>query len=94
MNLSRSPRSGSLPQESKVARDAKYGFLKIDGIPDDEPVFIIRAKDACAPQTIRQYAENAARSGSPAEHHSSARRQADAIQSWQTENEDKVKTPD
>jgi len=77
-----------------MARDTKYGDFDIPGIPDDEPVFIIRGKDRCAPQTLRQYAENAERAGSPSEHHASARRQADAIEEWQKENEGKVGVPD
>ena len=77
-----------------MARDAKYGDVDIPGIPDDEPVFILRGQDKCTPQVVRQYAESAQRSGSPTEHHASARRQADAIDEWQKENPDKVKSPD
>jgi hypothetical protein len=57
-------------------------------------VFILRGQDKCTPQMIRQYAGVAERSGSPSELHSSARRQADAIDEWQQENSDKVKIPD
>lgn len=77
-----------------MAIDAKYGDIDIEGIPDDEPVFVIRAQDAVAVQTINQYADNATRNGSPSEHHSSARRQAARFKEWQDANPDKVKTPD
>lgn len=77
-----------------MAKDAKYGQIDIPGVPDDEPVFILRGQDKCTSQTIRQYADCAQRVGSPSEHHSSARRQADAIEEWQSENPDQVKSPD
>lgn len=77
-----------------MAHDAKYGDISVPGIPDDEPIFILRASDQCAPQTIRQYAANADRAGSPTEHHASARRQADAFDGWQEDHGSRVKVPD
>lgn len=40
-----------------MATDSKYGKLEIPGIGEDEPVFIIRAKDATALPTINGYRE-------------------------------------
>lgn len=77
-----------------MAVDTKYGDIDIEGIPDDEPVFVIRAKDEVSVQTLNQYADNATRNGSPSEHHASVRRRAAEFQEWQDANPDLVKTPD
>lgn len=77
-----------------MAIDSKYGDIDIPGIPDDEPVFVIRAKDSCAPQAIMQYAELSIVNGSPSEHAAACRRVAIDFRDWQAENQDKVKAPD
>lgn len=77
-----------------MAQDSKYGKIDIEGIPDDEPIFILRAQDKAAPQTINQYAENAIRAGSPTEHAAAARRVSSTMREWQQENEEKVKAGD
>lgn len=38
-----------------MAIEKKYGKLDIPGIPDDEPVFVLRAQDAYALDTLRDY---------------------------------------
>jgi hypothetical protein len=38
-----------------VAKELKYGNISVPGIPDDEPIFILRAKDALALSTILHY---------------------------------------
>lgn len=38
-----------------MAIDNKYGRIEIPGIPDDEPVFVLRAQDALAVPTICHY---------------------------------------
>lgn len=40
-----------------MARDLKYGLIVVErgSIPDDEPVFVLRAQDALAGETIRFY---------------------------------------
>ena len=38
-----------------MAIDLKYGYLEIPGIADDEPVFVLRAQDDLATQTIEDY---------------------------------------
>lgn len=77
-----------------MAKDRKYGFIDIPGIPDDEPIFIIRAKDKSAPQAVEQYANTAIVNGSPAEHGAAARQVASNMREWQQENPDKVKAGD
>lgn len=77
-----------------MARDAKYGDIDVPGIPDDEPIFIIRAKDRSAPQAIMQYAETSIINGSPSEHAASCRQIAGDFRSWQEENQDVVKPGD
>lgn len=39
-----------------MAHDAKYGPITIPGIPDDEPVFILRARDTFSAGLLMEYA--------------------------------------
>jgi hypothetical protein len=39
-----------------MAIEAKYGKIDIPGIPENEPVFIMRAQDAFAGYVLEQYA--------------------------------------
>lgn len=41
-----------------MALDSKYGQVTVPGIPDDEPIFILRAQDATAISTIEDYIRN------------------------------------
>lgn len=38
-----------------MALDMKYGQIDIPGIPEDEPVFILRAKDSLSELAISEY---------------------------------------
>jgi hypothetical protein len=40
-----------------------YGFITMPDIPDDEPVFLLRAKDATAPSAVRAWADELRRCG-------------------------------
>lgn len=40
-----------------MAHSVKYGRLDIAGIPDDEPVFVLRASDTVALAAITNYRE-------------------------------------
>ncbi len=40
-----------------MAKDAKYGDVQVLGIPDGEPIFILRARDAFAGVVLAQYRE-------------------------------------
>jgi hypothetical protein len=58
-------------------------------IPDDEPVFLLRAQDAAAPAAVRCWADIAASHGATFEMVRAAREQADLMYVW-----GKKKTPD
>jgi hypothetical protein len=56
-----------------MAIDGKYGKVTFEKapytpIPDDEPVFILRAQDERAPDAIVEYAEDCREAGCPKEH--------------------------
>lgn len=51
-------------------------------IPHDEPVFLIRGQDRCAPDTVRFWAERAERLGAAPDIVNAAIRQADAMENW------------
>jgi len=48
-----------------MALSTKYGEVDIPGIPEDEPVFILRAQDTLATSTIEMYRALAASHGAP-----------------------------
>lgn len=77
-----------------MAVDAKYGEVEIPGVPDDEPVFILRGQDRATPQTIMEYANNAVTVGADAEHAERAREASSELRRWQEANPDRVKIPD
>jgi hypothetical protein len=51
-----------------MAVTAKYGEVQVPGVPDDEPVFILRAHDVTAMNTLVYYRRECVQLGSPAEH--------------------------
>jgi hypothetical protein len=51
-------------------------------IPEDEPVFILRAQDQVAADTVRVWADLAERHGAAPEMVMAARRQAVRMESW------------
>jgi hypothetical protein len=59
-------------------------------IPDDEPVFLIRGKDLCAPRTVRAWASVAHELGASDEIIKAALDQAKRMEAWQTLYESKV----
>lgn len=83
-----------------MALDRKYGVIPIPGIPMDEPVFVIRAQDKAATDTIQDYGQNAMDEGATMEFIQGviATHRPDSVWGtfvrWQEENEDKVKVPD
>jgi hypothetical protein len=40
-----------------MAKEEKYGAIDIKGIPEDEPVFVLRAQDVFAPVILKHYAD-------------------------------------
>ena len=51
-------------------------------IPADEPVFLIRAQDACGAETVEDWANHAEQYGANADIIAKARAQAKAMRSW------------
>ena len=75
----------------KMAHDLKYGKVDIAGIPDDEPVFIIRAKDRAAAPAIREYAWIAEEAGASEEFKDSiVEHVIPVFTRWQADNQTKV----
>ena len=62
-------------------------------IPEDEPVFLIRAQDAIAPMILRHYAVEAHRVGASRELCEATLNQANEMERWQRERSAR-KTPD
>lgn len=52
-------------------------------IPDDEPVFLLRAQDASAPEVLRFWADEHIRNGGDPALASIAESHADAMEQWQ-----------
>lgn len=77
-----------------MAIDSKYGSIDIPGIPENEPVFILRGQDKATPTTIHDYSVNARHFGSSSEHCQHAKGAANQIASWQDANPDNVKIAD
>ena len=63
-----------------------------EGIPDDEPVFLLRAQDITAPIVVRFWANRAAVCGAAAPIVEAAYAQAKAMIDWQTTH--RVQVPD
>ena len=75
---------------STKAQEMKDGcFAKA---ADDEPLFVLRAKDRTAPATVRDWAQRAKNIGAPAEKVSEAMECARLMEAWQQANG--CKTPD
>lgn len=83
-----------------MALEGKYGQINVPGIPEDEPIFILRAQDMAALQTLDGYADEAVECGASDEFAFavSSRERQDSVfmrfQTWQETHPDKVKTPD
>ena len=67
-----------------MAIDKKYGQIDIKGIPADEPVFVLRAKDRLSAPAIQAYAEMAQDAGCTPEFVESAQSAGDTLASWPT----------
>lgn len=77
-----------------MAVSEKYGQIDILGIPDDEPVFIIRAKDALAVPATQDYLHRAVKSNCNEEFVTRTGQSIELIAEWQNANQDRVKVPD
>lgn len=65
-----------------MARDLKYGLIHIPGIPDDEPVFVIRGKDLLSGTIVDEYGLMAEKAGSPQESVERVREAATILHLW------------
>jgi len=61
---------------------------------DSEPVFVLRAQDALAPQVIRHWAYKALQMGTPLEKVREALNSAQQMEEWQYVHRARVKRPD
>lgn len=79
-----------------MSNDLKYGRVTTEhgGIPDDEPVFIFRARDRNVIPVLDAYRDICAESGSPEFHLEMIKRNRDLIQAWQEANPGRVRVPD
>jgi hypothetical protein len=74
--------------------DADYNKVKDAlGIPHDEPIFVIRAKDACAPSALDHYFIIASAKGAEDDFLDGVRKVEDEMNDWQTKNAKKVGVP-
>lgn len=71
-----------------MANGIKYGQVTTEkrSIGEDEPVFILRARDALAGPMLEIYRVLCTLAGSPQEHLNALQDTYDAIASWQAEN--------
>jgi hypothetical protein len=74
----------------------KYGTVATGHrfIPDDEPVFVIRAADMLAPGAVRAYMNLARDQGLLPEYVDSIRQAYEVMAAWQVAHPDRVKVPD
>lgn len=77
-----------------MAVSLKYGQVAIAGVPDDEPVFVIRAQDVAAPAAISAYKAEVRKHGAPAHLLMGADRMLSEVTSWQFSHPGRVKVPD
>lgn len=59
-------------------------------IPENEPVFLLRGKDICAPAAIDAWCEQAKKYGVDSGMIQAAQSHADHMRAWQIEHESKV----
>jgi hypothetical protein len=67
---------------------------RLEVLPLDEPVFILRARDVLAPRVVVHWAHLAEQAGSPKEKVHAALVMAKQMADWQARNEHQVKVPD
>jgi hypothetical protein len=75
-----------------MTRDEAIEYLK--KIPEDEPVFVLRAQDKTSTHVVFMWAACAELAGTPEEKVEGACFQALSMSQWQKANKDKVKVPD
>lgn len=77
-----------------MAEAGRYGTVHVDGIPDDEPIFILRGQDMLTATGIRGYVSNCRLAGvKDTSYLERTLNRADEISDWQDANRDRVKLP-
>jgi hypothetical protein len=76
-----------------MANALKYGQVDIPGVPNDEPVFVLRAQDVLALPTIAEYRRMAMGAGCERTHLAAIDDVHDAVRGWQNGG-NRVKVPD
>ena len=66
----------------------------LETVPEDEPVFCMRAKDTAVPGAMRKYIARCESLGSPKEHVDACKGFNKEIVDWRVANKKKCKVPD
>ncbi len=66
------------------------GVSCYDKADKDEPLFVIRAQDSLGPEVVMEWAHRALAAGVPIEKVAEARKVAEEMEEWQTNNTKKV----
>lgn len=77
-----------------MAIDTKYGKVHVPGIPDDEPIFIIRGQDKAATAAVLRYAEMAHMAGANWTHVAHAFDAAGKLNAWPHKKVPDTKPPE
>lgn len=72
--------------KSECLEKAERGEGCLGRSQDDEPVFVLVARDITAPNAVRNWAVHAALAGSPREKVEQAMRDAELMEAWQLEH--------
>lgn len=73
-----------------MAKELKFGIVNARGIPEDEPIFILRAQDRAALQTLTMYEQACLGLSCDREHIEGVRAVRKMFANWQAENPTKV----
>jgi hypothetical protein len=78
-----------------VAYDLKYGKVTTEhgNIGEDEPVFVLRARDVTAPKAIIAYIKLVLMEGAPMHHVRASLISLERFRRWQSSNRDQVRVP-
>ena len=79
-----------------MATSSKYGQVTLEqgGVPDDEPVFVVRAKDATAVELLSYYWLLCQQYGASQAQLDAIRAESQRLMAWQRAHRDEVKVPD
>lgn len=76
-----------------MANALKYGQVDISGIPEDEPVFVVRAQDVLSLPLVAEYRKLCMGAGCDRTHLAAVDDVHAAVRQWQNGN-NRVKVPD